>query len=240
MNTKFYELLGLKAQERKILKYLTPDSNVSVSDISTDTNIPRMTVYLVLDSLKHRGLADYKRIGKRRFWNRLSDIEIARLVSELVRSVHDESKSVEIRHNDQSQFVVSHGLKNLFSIFERIAKGHKGERLIGMQPTSSMKHVVKKLSWSTLLPIQQAIRDNKIIVEGMVREDYYPTLLSLLNSDEERKSAIDSFSGRLNDMVFVSNEYLKSETELMMFKDVAFLVNWKDEVAVEIKNTEKR
>jgi predicted transcriptional regulator len=238
MNTKCNSLLGLSGHEEKVLISLPTEDGLNVSDIARTSKTPRMSVYLALHSLKKRGLADYDRKGKRRLWKKLSNQAFSELMINTAKSIYDNKERVEIKHGENNGFVILKGLNNLFTIFERIAAGHKGERLIGIQPTSSMTHVVKKLSWKTIKPIQDAIRDNKIIVQGLVREDYYPTFVSLLKSKEEKKEAIKSFIGRLTDMVLVSNQYLNSETELMMFKDVAFLVNWKDEVAIEIKNKE--
>jgi DNA-binding transcriptional ArsR family regulator len=238
MQHSYKELLRLSQHEQKVLMVLPIAEGVNISTIARHSHIPRMSVYLALDSLKQRGLIDYIRKGKRRFWKKLSPQEFSTVMAEAAQAIHHHKERVEIKHSDTSGFTVLKGLPQLFTIFEKIALGHKGERLLGIQPTSSMKHVVTKLSWNTLKPIQDAIRKNKIIVQGLVREDYYPTLISLLKTSQQKKQALESFSGRLTDMVFVSNEYLHSETELMMFRDVAFLVNWKDEVALEIKNKE--
>lgn len=237
MNNSFISLLKLNRHESKILSSLSTDEGMIVSEIADKSRIPRMSVYLALSSLKNRGLADYSRKGKRRFWTRLSNEKIFNLIDKTAKEIYNNHDKVEIKHGD-SGFVVLRGLDNLFTIFERIANGHKGERLIGIQPTSSMKNVMNKLSWNTLKPIQDAILKNKIIVQGLIREDYYPTFISLLKTKDKKKEALQSFIGRLTDMVMVSNEYLNSESELMMFKDVAFLVSWKDEIAIEIKNKE--
>lgn len=238
MTTSYIEVLKLNNHEQKVLSVLPIQAGVNVSDIARDSKVARMSVYLALNSLKSRGLVDYDRKGKRRFWKKLSDKDISKLIESSARQIYENKEKIEITHGENTGFTVLKGLQNLFTIFERIAQGHKGERLLAIQPTVSMKNVVQKFPWSTLKPIQDAIRENKIIVEGLLREDYYPTFLSLLKNPEEKKEAIQSFIGRLTDMVFVSNEYLNSETELMMFRDVAFLVNWKDEVALEIKNKE--
>lgn len=231
-------LLGLSKQEQKVLTSLPTDGGINVSDISRASKTPRMSVYLALDSLRKRGLADYDRRGKRRYWKKQTDQAISKMLVDAAQSIYDDPNRIEVKHGEDTGFVVLRGLEQLFTIFERIAAGHKGERLIGIQPTRSMAHVMQKLSLAKIKPILDAIRNNKIIVEGLIREDYYPTLISLLRSKEEKMVAIQSFIGRLTDMVLVNNQYLNSETELMMFKDVAFLVNWKDEVALEIRNGE--
>lgn len=238
MNITYSSLLGLSKQEEKIFTSLPTEGGFNVSEIARESKTPRMSVYLALHSLKKRGLADYSRKGKRRLWKKLSDQAFSQLMITTAKAIYDNKDKIEVKHGENNGFVILRGLNNLFTIFERIASGHKGERLVGIQPTGSMVHVMKKLSWKTIKPIQDAIRENKIIVQGLVREDYYPTFVSLLKKDAEKKEAINSFIGRLTDMVLVSNNYLNSETELMMFKDVAFLVNWKDEIAVEIKNKE--
>ena len=110
---------------------------------------------------------------------------------------------------------------------------------MGIQSTTSIKDVLTKTSFKeTWEPINKAIIDKGLIVEGLIREDYYTsTYLDLYKDDKEKqKTFLKSFIGRATDMVFVKNDFLNSSTDLMIFDNTAFLVNWKDEVAVEIKN----
>ncbi|MEK7646200.1 MAG: helix-turn-helix domain-containing protein [Patescibacteria group bacterium] len=230
------KLLNLTSHEEKIFTVLDTKEPFSVSDTSKKAKIPRMSAYLALAALKSRGIIYSKIKGKRRFWLRISDKELSDILISTAKLAHDSEERVEITHDDSTGFAVLRGLPSLFSIFERIAQGHKDERLIGIQPTASLKNVLRGISWKNLQPIQDSIRNNKIIVEGLLREDYYPTLTSLVKDPVQKEEILKSFIGRTTDMVFVSNEYLNAETELMMFRDVAFLINWKDEVALEIKN----
>jgi DNA-binding transcriptional ArsR family regulator len=231
----FFDLLNISKHEASVLRVLDQEEPLSVSRIAAQSKVPRMSVYLALASLKGRGLIYFKRKGKRRFWFRHSDKEIASLLGRIAEKIHSHTGRVEVAHGDTG-FALLKGLPDLFAIFERIAKGHKAQRLIGIQPTASLRNVLKRFSWDKLQPIQESIRKNKIIIEGLLREDYYPTLATLLRDPVAKKKALESFIGRSTDMAFVSNEYLNSEAELMMFGDIAFLVNWKDEVALEIKN----
>jgi len=65
---KIIDFLRLSKNEVKVLEYLKLHHGTQVADISRGIRMPRMTVYLILGSLKARGLADYSRKGKRRFW----------------------------------------------------------------------------------------------------------------------------------------------------------------------------
>jgi predicted transcriptional regulator len=229
-------LLNLSSHESRILAVLHESEPYSVSEVAKSSKVPRMSTYLALASLKGRGLIYSKIKGKRRFWLRHSEKEIAGTLNSLARNIHNEPERVEVKHSDLTGFTVLKGLPSLFTIFERISSGHKGSRLMGIQPTASLINVFKGVKPEKLQPIQEGIKHNKIIVEGLLREDYYPTLMSLLDTPDEKIRVLEAFLGRSTDMVFVSNEYLNSATELMMFQDVAFLVNWKDEVALEIQN----
>jgi len=236
MNPELGKIFKFSKSEEKILAVLNSTEGANVSDISKKSKVPRMTTYLALDSLKQRGLVLYTKKGKRRLWKKEADKDIASKLLKVSRLVSDNFDKQHIHHNKNTGFTIYRGLNSLFEIFERISNGNKNQRLLGIQPTKSMLNVVNKLSWKKLQPIQDAILKNKIIVEGLVREDYYPTLLSTAKNNKEREVIINSLIGRLTDMMFVSNEYLNADTELMMFGDVAFLVNWKSEVGIEIKN----
>lgn len=238
MNESIAHLLRLTMNERRVLRALPELDGFNVADTARAAKIPRMSTYVALASLKKRGLVDFSRKGRRRFWVRLSHERLANTLYENARTLSPSHNRVVVTHSEQSGFTTLRGLPHLYTIFERIARGHRGERLSGIQPTGSMKYAVSKLGWKKIEPIQKAIVRNRIIVEGILREDYYPTLLNLLPTKKLKSEALASFAGRLTDMTIVTNNYLQSESELMMFRDIAFLVNWKDEVALEIKNKE--
>lgn len=231
-----HKILRLTPIEKKVLNVFKKHSSILISDISTFSKLPRMTIYPALSSLKERGLIDYTRKGKRKYWFKESEDTIAHRLTEIASSM---SKNIVEVRKDDSGFIIHRSLKSIYTIFERIAALNPGERLRGIQPTASMVNVIHNLKWEKeLKPIQDAIREKGIVVEAVLQEDYYTTLYKEIYKDNPRraKEHIQSFIGRATDMAYVTTNYLNANTELMMFRKVAFIVNWKDEVAIEIYN----
>ncbi len=232
------DILQLSPKERGILKILSKQEQMLISDISKKADIPRMTLYPLLNKLKERGLISYKRSGKRKFWHVELPEKIAQTFTHLASSMT--SEKVEIR-KDATGFIIHRNIKSIYSIFEEVSRLHKGERVKVIQPTFSMLTSLNNLKWQEeIKPINEAIVKNGIVVEGLLQDNYYISLFNTISKvDPERaRSHIKSFIGRATDMVFVPKEYLNIDSEFLMFRDKAFIINWKDEVAIEIQNNE--
>jgi predicted transcriptional regulator len=236
-NNNLVKVLNLSAKETSVLNLLEIKTNQTIADISKETKISRMTIYPILNSLKERNLIDYHRKGARKFWNLESKDKLGEMFSNISHLFIPSGKTKVV--SGASGFTIIKGLDNLQEIWKNTTKLFKGSRILGIQSTASIKDVLTKTSFKeTWEPVNKAIIDKGLIVEGLIREDYYTsTYLDLYKDDKEKqKTFLKSFIGRATDMVFVKNDFLNSSTDLMIFDNTAFLVNWKDEVAVEIKN----
>ncbi|MEN9605046.1 MAG: Sugar-specific transcriptional regulator TrmB, partial [Candidatus Parcubacteria bacterium] len=69
LSKEFIDILNLSRLETTILKSLTKSPQLIIADIVRATRIPRMTLYPVLNILKKRGLIDFVREGRRRYWS---------------------------------------------------------------------------------------------------------------------------------------------------------------------------
>jgi hypothetical protein len=193
-----------------------------------------MTLYPVLNILKKRGLIDFVREGRRRYWSIESAESIATNLSNLASVTHKGTVQVA---KENSGFIVHRDIKAVYSVFEKVARLKPGERVYGIQPTFSMLNVMKNLQWQKdLTPIQDAIREKGIIIEAVLQEDYYTSMYQYLAKKDPKNAlnSLKSFIGRATDMVYVDKKYLHASSELMMFRNVAYLVNWKDGVSIEI------
>lgn len=238
LNEKTTSLLGLTKTETKILKLLKNRSEpMVVSDISRDGKIPRMSVYLGLNSLKRRGITDYKRKGKRRFWYM---VDTKTFTSSVISALTSLTGANEIGiSSNNSDFTIYHGIDGLYKSWESLKDLPPYTRVYGIQPTDSIKLSIKKLDWKRIKPLNENILNKPIIIDGVLPEDYYPTYIKLFAHDKKtQKSSLKSFIGRGTDMTFIDEKYFKgSETELLILPSVAYLTDWKNEVSIEIKNT---
>ncbi len=238
LTKEFIEKLALTPKEIIILKTLEKSDTLLIADISKNSKIARMTLYPVLDDLKDRRLVNYRRAGKRKYWYMESEHHIAKELTNISSQIS--SEKVEVR-KEKTGFIIHRNTKSLYSIFEEVAALNKGERVKVIQPTASALSVMNNLKWQEeIKPINEAIVKKGIVVEGLLQDDYYSAIYkSIYPVDPVRaKAHIQSFIGRATDMVFVPKEYLNVDSEFLMFRNKGFIINWNDEVAIEIQNKE--
>jgi predicted transcriptional regulator len=216
---KSIKLLALSKNEVKMLKALEERERQSVASLSHIAKIPRMTTYLTLASLKSRGLIKYSQTGKRKF-----------------RQIADKEKMSAIFR--KTDFSVIKGLENLWNIWERAANSPKYGRIYGIQPTASLKEILSKIDWEEKIsPVNSGITKNKLIVEGLIREDYILNYLKPFEGNKEKQHQILlGLQNRSSDMIYVSNDYFNKPVDFLMFENHGYIINWKSEVAIEIKN----
>lgn len=228
--------LDLSPKDIRILNTLDSGSTFLISDISKYSKIPRMTLYPILDNLKDRNLIDYKRSGKRKYWYLESHNKIASKLSHISSTIG--SEKIEVKKED-SGFIIHRNIKSIYSIFEEVANLSQGERVKAIQPTKSVMSVMNNLKWQEeIKPINEAIVKKGIVVEGLIQDNYYTALYNRAYKDspEKAKEWIESFVGRATDITFIDKRYLDTDSEFLMFRNKAFIINWRDEVAIEIKN----
>lgn len=234
---KIIDFLKLSRNEVKALNYLKSHPGVQVSTISQELKMPRMTVYLVLNSLKQRGLVDYSRKGRRRFWN---IIDGSKLVADVMSSAYSLTETKEIRINARnSGFAIHQGLKGMYKVWEDLEKLAPNSRVYAIQPTGAMRYALKRLDWyEKIQPIQENILSKPIIIDGVLPEDYYPFFVQHYSQDKKlQKKMLESFLGRSTDMTFIGNKYFnEAESELIILPNVAYLSDWKNEISIEIRN----
>jgi hypothetical protein len=234
---KIIDFLQLSKREVKVLEFIKNHPQSQVADIARGTKIPRMTVYLTLELLKTRKLADYTRKGKRRFW---AIEDGSKLVADIMSSAYSLTDSKEIRIGTvNSGFAIHQGLKGMYKVWEELGKLSPNSRAYGIQPTGAMKYALKRLDWQEKIgPLQENILKKSIIIDGVLPEDYYPFFVEHYSYDKKlQRKMLESFLGRATDMTFVSTDYFKdAESELIILPNVAFLSDWRNEVSVEIRN----
>jgi hypothetical protein len=234
---KIIDFLKLSRSEVRVLEYLKIQPLAQVSAVSKGLKMPRMSVYLVLNSLKRRGLADYSRKGRRRFW---SIADGSKLVADVMGSAYSLTETKEIRINAKnSGFAIHQGLRGMYKVWEDLEKLAPNSRVYAIQPTAAMKYALKRLDWyEKIRPIQENILNKPVIIDGVLPEDYYPFFIEHYSQDKNlQRKMLESFLGRATDMTFVADQYFKdAESELIILPNVAYLSDWKNEVSIEIRN----
>ncbi len=237
MNKDLVNLLSLSNNEVKTFEYLKKFPQLQIADISKGTKIARMTLYPIIESLKKRGLIIAQRKGKRRFWSIIDSKDMSESIVNIATKLLD---SQEVRLNIQhSGFAILHGEQAIDKVWKSLDSLPPYTRVLGIQPTSSLKQSLGKLPWhEKVKPIQQTILTKPIVIDGVISEDYYPSMINFYANDKHvQRMALESFLGRATDMTFVSKEFFKNtESELLILPNVAYLTDTKNEISIEIRN----
>jgi Sugar-specific transcriptional regulator TrmB len=236
MDTKTTDLLGFSHQETKIWQSLQKRSS-NITELAGITHFPRTTLYTALSSLKRRGLIKTYHKGKSVIVSPIENRDISDLLNTSALTFNETGNiRVSNKEKDGSGFTVVYGKEVMFKVLERLTqKGVK--RLYAIQPAQSLLNTIKHFKPGEFIPINNAIRKNKIIVDAIIREDNVSTYLNFHKDDRTiQKKIVESFLGRMADTTLVKNEYLNNNADLIFTSQSAFLMNWEQEVGIEIKN----
>ncbi|HEY0907976.1 MAG TPA: helix-turn-helix domain-containing protein [Candidatus Paceibacterota bacterium] len=231
-NESLKKLLNLSVHESAILNALKHGSQ-NISSLSGSTGFARTTLYTALATLEGRGLIQTEAWGRSVKVSLLSPAGIGTARAGSVVFADSASSPTE-----DSGFRIIKGKESMFQIWANISR-MKNSRILCIQPTRSLVHTIKKFKPGEFIPLNEAVKKNKIIMEVVAREDIIPAYLSLHKGTPAiQKGILKSFLGRMADVVHVKNEFLDSDSEMIITPKSAYLLNWKSEIAVEIRNAD--
>jgi len=205
-------VLGLNHKEDAILEAIKR-SSMSVSSIARSSKIPRTSLLYMLKKLHRRELVAKEKCGKRIQWKVNSPIGLTQA--------------------SNSGVVVYRGIHDIFQIFEKWTFLPKNTRIAGIQPDKSLRQSLLKNNIADFVRINESVKRNRIIFEGIVHEKSTASVISEMGKDKARK-VFDSFVGRLEDYIKIPNEFADVESEIYLFKGAAYIINWDKEIAIGI------
>ncbi len=228
------KLLGLEKIEVLILEALQSKA-LSLTDLSRHIEVPRTTLPRVIKKLNSRGFLKRITVGKRKKWLTVSPSEMFDIFAACTNQLDKHTTKTKLRFDNETEFTIYRGAQNIFDVFEKLSSLHKGERVYGIQPDESIQEVVKKLPVEKLLKINNQLKNNKIVFEGIVHKKSVENLMRSMGRKNAKK-LFDSFVGRLEDYVNLPDDFLNVRSEIYIYRDSAAIINWYDEVAIVIKN----
>lgn len=245
MSTSIYPpLLGLHPHEERVLSALEVGA-YSVSDLVRETKMARMTIYSVLERLTARGMVTFRRDGKRKKWHKadrgmLEDSFGAFLTLFSSTSLPAGAKEIRLRKSASSEFVVFQGIPALVAEYQNMVKLNRHERIYGIQPINSAIACIEKVPGELIAQINQAVKDNEVIVEAVVSDsfvaEYATYLLKSGQPMKEVQKLFEAFGGRMASTVFVPKEWINFNAEIIIFRETVLFITWQDEIAVKITN----
>lgn len=237
-SAEWLNVLGLTKTEVLILGAI-PTAK-SVFAIAAETKLSRAGIKYSLENLMRKDLVSHIKHGKRVLYMAVSVNELHKRLQNTIDNLLIDSgakKGVRIRTSLQNEFIVHIGLKEIIPAYERIASVSKGERVKAIQSSKSWKDLLEKFSSKQLIRFNNAIIENKIIADGILQRNAYRLYGEMLRQNPERlKESAESLIGRMADYTFVPENFFNQHAEIWIFKDTTLIVNWNDEVAIEITN----
>jgi hypothetical protein len=229
-------LLGLKPKEVALLRALT-GRELSVAELSDRAKVARMTLYPLLTRLRARGLVDYRRSRKRRLWGLVpgaqlrTRLEVAQ--SELAPHAERRGHTVRVASEYGTELVFHRGVRRILDVIAELIAQERDGVLKGIQSTSSGYRGLEKSGEIAASKINALIKQHKIIVEAVLDESFLRTAQTRTGTRWKK-----SYLGRMANTSIVPDAYLNFNADLFLFSRRALLINWHDEVAIDITNAE--
>lgn len=207
---RFLNIFDLTQMERRVLGALERTPQLA-SEIQRKTNIPRATLDRVLKELHRRNLlAKRKHSARRGGW-----------VGKQLEEIETEFRIKLIAEN--REIFVYHGKDAMLKAVHRFIETYAGERTYAVQSNKAWDVWHEKLGLAQFKKVNDSFREKMVIIEAV-----FPERLSnkIFNGYENRPSIAH----------VLPEEYFNFYSDLMICKDIVFIMNWKDEIAVEIHN----
>lgn len=237
-NNKSLKVLSLTETEKKILNVL--DFPKTVQEISQESKISRTGINHVLKHLLNKDLIKYELVGKRKKYISINLLELSRKFQQILDQIqmsNKEKKGARIKVSQENEFVIHIGKEEIIPAYKRIAFENKNERVKAIQHHRSWNELIEKISPEQLVEFNEAIKENKIILDGMLNESAYTSYQQEIKSNPEKhKEAVRSLEGRMADYAVFSDEFFNYDAEIWIFNTTALIINWKEELAIEITN----
>jgi hypothetical protein len=235
---KSLNILGLSETETAILDCITTAK--SIQEIADETALSRTGINYGLGQLAGKGLVTRYKHGKRSLYVGANLPDLARKLENISQEIHVSSggiKGARIRTSKEDEFVIHVGTKEIIPAYSRIASMNKNERVRGLQHHRSYKEIVEKASSKLLAEFNGAIIKNDIILDGILNEGAYKAYADEMKADSKKyKDAVESLEGRMADYHVFSDNFFNFDAEIWIFKTTTLIINWNEEVAIEITN----
>jgi hypothetical protein len=237
-SNKSLSFLNLNETEIKILAAL--EQVKTFQEVAHTIDIPRTTVAFITKKLIHRNIVLPVRNGKRFRYIAITEEQLrSNLLSVIgeIESTASERKGSQVKISKESEFTVYAGIKEIIPAHERIASLNANQRVYAIQPNKSWMNLHKKLSPPQLIKFNESIRKNKIILEAVLQENAYKLYGLFFKDNKQALQAVaESFTDRMTDYGTVPEKFFDYHAEIWIFKSTVMIINWEEEVAIEIIN----
>lgn len=235
---KVSRLLDLTKLECTILEFLS--EAMSIQQISSGIGFSRTGIKYALNSLKEKGFIQRIKYGKRYLFVSITKEELSRKIQDVAEDLlfkDSVRKGARIRTSKEDEFVIHVGTEEILPAYSRIASINKNERIKAIQHHRSWVELTNRITSEQLVEFNNNIIKNKIILDGMLNESAYKSYQKEIDENPEKhKGNVESLKGRMADYTVFPDNYFDYDVEIWMFKNTTLIINWKEEIAIEIIN----
>ena len=242
MDKKLRNLLGLSNLEEKVITVLSTQ-RLNISDISRKVKAPVTTLNYIVYKLQKRGLLKTIDYGKRKLWTIADTVLLRKQFITIAELFNNEKENgiTNIPISTSTGIEIYRGTKSLYRLWKKLISSSKEGRLYAIQPdksfNSAVTHIIKELSYTTLVDINKEIKENKIIVDALVHEHTADTLpKTILSTGYNPVEFLDSFKGRLAATAKLPPTFMDVSAEIYLHNKTVTIIHWDDEVAISITN----
>lgn len=221
------QVLGISEKEYTLLQVLAGTEKSNTSAVAEVAKIPRVTALRILGGLKKRGFVTSRIQGKAVMWSAVPPADIEKNYMKLF-SAHEHVSSPTTL-SEVGSLTIFRGAEGIIETNRRILNAIMGERVLAIEPNGIWKYVAQS-SQDTWTHLNTLFKQQNIQVE-MITEEGFERHLEIVDP-ELRHTFLDIIS----DISVVPERLLDSATEILLFRDQIFFIDWAHEVAVEIKN----
>ncbi len=235
---KILKMLGLSDVSIELLRSMSTAK--SLSHVAKETGIPRTSVAFTLKELLERKLVNQVKFGKRYRYIALTQqqfvLELQNIIDEVTIAT-ETKKGARIKTAKENEFIIHVGPKEIIPTFARIASLNKNERIKAIQHHRSYLDQIHKLTPEQFRSFNKSIIDNHLVVDGILNEGAYDSYEKEITSDPQRyKESTKTLEGRMADYTVFPNDRFNYDSEIWIFKDTTLIINWHEDVAIEIIN----
>jgi hypothetical protein len=231
-------ILGLGSAELAILEALPIAKSIQM--IAQETKISRTGVLHNLKNLEKKSLVSHLKHGKRRLYIAISPNQLLNKMQLAIDDISlgaNDKKGARIKTTKEDEFIIHVSGKEIIPAYERIASMNKDERIKAIQHHRSYNELTDKITPKLLIKFNQAIIQNNLIIDGILnRGAYWSYKEEILKDPKKYKATAASLEGRMADYSVFPDEFFNYNAEIWLFKSTSLIINWHEEVAIEITN----
>ena len=230
-------ILNLSKNEQKVFKSIARGKDTPLL-VSQHTKISRATVYITMKSLEKRGLLENSGDAGRKMWNVVSKKDIATRIMYAKQyllgctaSLHHDFLYDDVEVENEHEVLFFKGKDALMTLLHEVFKTHVSEKYYALQGSRSIQGWSKIFSMEEINDINFHIKKNDIIVHSIVEKGIFEQAYAALGIDWARE--LGERTASVNE---VDKKYLDFPSEIWIFKNSMYLIDFDSVMVIEIKN----